>query len=368
MKIAIVGAGIVGVSAAYHLSRNGFEVLLIDKEHQGEATAAGAGIICPWLSSKAVNPDWYRFAKESACYYPKLIELLNQDEESQTGFCYSGAMAVSDNGSELDRLEAMVMKRREAFPEAGKIRRLNSQQARELFPPLREGLQAVHVTGGARVDGNLIRLAMKRAAKKHGAVIHHGEADLHIENGRCTRILMEDRDIEADAVIAAGGAWVKKQLNSIGVHVKVEPQRGQIIHLEINGKDTAAWPVILPQSSHYLVSFADSRVVIGATRETGSGFDYRLTAGGVHEVLQEGLKIAPGLADATLLESRIGFRPASEDQLPLLGNVPEVKNLVIATGLGPSGLTMGPLAGVIAAELAVKNNISMDLRAYDPLR
>lgn len=62
-----------------------------------------------------------------------------------------------------------------------------------------------------------------------------------------------------------------KVLEPLGLDISVEPQRGQIVHLQVPDQDTSEWPVIIPQSSHYLVSFDESRVVAGATRETGSG-------------------------------------------------------------------------------------------------
>ena len=68
--------------------------------------------------------------------------------------------------------------------------------------------------------------------------------------------------------------------------------------------------MILPPGSHYLLAFDESVVVAGATRESGSGFDYRVTAAGQMEVLTEALRVAPGLATATIIETRVGFRPA----------------------------------------------------------
>jgi D-amino-acid dehydrogenase len=69
-----------------------------------------------------------------------------------------------------------------------------------------------------------------------------------------------------------------------------------IVHLHVPETDTGTLPIILPAlSDYYLLGFPDSRIVIGATRETGSGFDFRVTAGGVTEVLQEGFRIAPNI-------------------------------------------------------------------------
>ena len=89
-------------------------------------------------------------------------------------------------------------------------------------------------------------------------------------------------------------------LEPTGVRLAVVPQRGQILHLRQPGIDTAGWPVLMPLNSYYLLAFEDSRVVVGATRETGTGFDYRVTAAGVAEV-QRG---ARGGAGAFVLDAR----------------------------------------------------------------
>jgi D-amino-acid dehydrogenase len=111
------------------------------------------------------------------------------------------------------------------------------------------------------------------------------------------------------------------------------------------GIQTGEWPVVLPLNGYYLLTFDDSRVVVGATREDGTGFDLRATAAGVAEVLAAGLAIAPGLSEATLIETRVGLRPMAPVRKPVLGPAPDVKGLYFGNGLGASGLTMGPFAG-----------------------
>src|SRR5690606_831870 len=94
------------------------------------------------------------------------------------------------------------------------------------------------------------------------------------------------------------------------------------------------------------------------------GFDRRLTAAGVHEVLSEALRVSPGLGQATIEEMRIGFRPASPDQIPVLGQAPGYRNLFLATGHGPSGLQLGPFSGAIVADLALGIPSPLDLSPY----
>jgi D-amino-acid dehydrogenase len=366
MKIIVIGSGIVGASTAYHLARKGAEVIIIDKQHEGQATAAGAGIVCPWIS-RVDDPDFYTLARGGACYYPKLVSQLKEDGESNLGYGLVGALAVSTDEDELNVIERKVRERQSETPEVGVVSRLSAEEARQLFPPLREDLQAVHVTGAARVDGRLLRDALKRGAEKHGAQSYTGVASLEIKNEKVVGAYVNNEFISADSVVIAAGAWAPELLAPLGIDTPVEPQRGQIVHLHLPDQNTSKWPVILPQSSHYLVSFEDSRVVVGATRETGSGFDYRVTAAGLKDVLHEALHVAPGLSEGTLQEVRIGFRPIGQDILPYLGQIPTVKGIVIANGLGASGLTMGPYVGSLAANLAMGEELEIDITAYNPL-
>jgi D-amino-acid dehydrogenase len=164
--------------------------------------------------------------------------------------------------------------------------------------------------------------------------------------------------------VVAAGAWASQILEPVGIRLAVAPQRGQIIHLRLPGADTARWPILMPLNSYYLLAFDDSRVVIGATREANSGFDYRMTAAGVAEVLNVGLAVAPGLASWTVHEIRIGFRPIAHDNRPKLGPVPGIDNLIVGNGLGPSGLSMGPYSGALLANAALGKPTELALGPY----
>src|SRR5205814_3280331 len=136
----------------------------------------------------------------------------------------------------------------------------------------------------------------RRAAVRHGARFVVGSAELVLKGNRASGVRVEGEVIEADTVVLAAGAWAPKMLEPTGLSLLVAPQRGQIVHLRRPGTDTARWPVLMPLNSYYLLAFEDSRVVVvGASRETNSGFDYRLTATGVAEVLNGWPAVAPGL-------------------------------------------------------------------------
>ena len=362
MRTIIIGAGVLGASAAFHLARTGAQVTVIDAHLDGRATAAGAGIICPWVSATE-DPSFYRLYCAGGEYYPDLIAALAEAGATDLGYRQAGAMLVSDDQEELAWLERMARQRAAAM--MGRITRLAAPEARALFPPLHNALGAVHIAGGARVDGRRLAASLLQAAAFHGAKVVRGHASLSVEADRVLGAELDGHRIPAERVIVTAGAWADRVLRPAGFPVAVEPQRGQIAHLRLQGVQTQDWPVILPPGSHYIVPFDDGRIVAGATRETGSGFDYRVTASGQAEILSEALRIAPGLGAATTIETRVGFRPVAAR--PLLGWVPNVSGLAVGNGLGAAGLTIGPLAGRLLADLVTGVAPILDLAPFDPL-
>jgi D-amino-acid dehydrogenase len=361
MRVIVVGAGIVGASCAYTARSLGAEVVLADAALPGRATAAGAGIVCPWWSDQAGDPVWYQFACAAARYYPELVAGLTA---ADVGYRQVGALILC-SADEQEHVRQQFAARRAEAPEIGEVQSLTGAQARARFPLLSGQRPAVLIDGAWRVDGRRVAAALATAAAAQGAVIKTGLAELVERSGRAAGVTVGEEFIEADAVVVAAGAWASTVLPP-GL---VEPQRGQIAHFSVAPADTAGWPVVVPAGhGHYMLTFDDHRVVAGATRETGSGFDYRVTAGGLAEVLREALTTAPGLATATHLETRVGFRPMSPDGRPVLGPVPGTDGLIVATGLGPTGLTMGPYAGAIAARLALGQPPGVDLAPFSPLR
>lgn len=367
MKVIIVGAGMFGASTAWHLVRQGASVTLVDRADAGRATAAGAGIVCPWMT---IHPDpaYYAIASGGARYYPQLVADLAADGETDLGYRRVGSIAIPDDPAELDAIEQRLLTRQAGAPEMGEVRRLTPAQAVGLFPPLRHDRPGLHIAGTARLNGRLVAAAMLRAAQKRGAVVVEGEAELVVSNARAQGVRVNGSLLDADAVVVAAGAWAPALLAPLGITLNVVPQKGQIVHLRMNGTDTSLWPVLHPPASYYLLTFDDSRVVVGATREDNSGFDYRVTAKGQSEVLNVGLTVAPGLANAELIETRIGFRPMAPDNMPLLGPVPAIEGLLIGDGLGHSGLTLGPYAGRLLADATLWRTPDLDIGPFDPLR
>lgn len=362
-RIIVIGTGILGASTAYHLAKRNVEVVTVDRSDQGQATSAAAGIINPWLTKRR-NQAWFQLAKNGACFYPDLIQALTEDGEYHSGYKRVGAIKLQKNEEKREETVKLAYKQKENSAEIGEIKSLNEQQTSELVPFLNETYSSVYISGAARVNGIDLQNSLLRAAKKHGAEHIHGDARLLTKENKVIGVEVDGISYEADIVIAATGSWMNDLLKPLHIELNIMPQRAQIIHLQTNNVDTSHLPIVLPPNNQYILPFEDGRIIVGATHETDVGFDYRVTAGGVHEVLNKALEIAPYLADSTVLETKVGFRPMTKGSFPIIGALPGYEGILLANGLGASGLTTGPFLGAELAKLALGENIEIDLNNY----
>lgn len=367
LKVVVAGAGILGASAAYELAKKGVEVILVDREEAGQATKAAAGIVCPWLSQRR-NKAWYQLAMRGAAYYPSLIESLQSDGETDTGYKKVGAISIHHDEKKLEGMVKRALKRRVTAPEIGDINRLSPEETRRLFPILAEGYGAVHVSGAARVDGKALRNALLRAAQKHGAVLIEGDASLISAGDTVTGVQIGEQDIQADTVIVTTGGWGNEILAPLGINFAVRKQRAQILHLNMHGVSTENWPVVMPPGNHYLLAFPEGKIVAGTTYEDEmeSKLKPEVTAGGIMEILKKAFDTAPALYESTVTETRAGYRPFTPGFLPVFGKLPSHKRILVGNGLGATGLTMGPYIGSLLAKMAVQEPLDIDTSEYDP--
>lgn len=363
-EIVVIGGGIVGASAAYSLARRHIRVTLVDRADNGQATAAGAGIIAPWSGP-------FPLAHKAAEYYEMVISRLMEDGEANTGYERIGQIHVATTEVEADRLPEVASQltdlKRAGASNIGDITLLEPAATQALFPPLGTVYSSVHTSGDARIDGRLMRDALRRAAQRLGARVVSGDAEMEVRADRATGVQAGSDYIPADAVIIASGAWSASFSGMLGVALPVRPQRGQILHLLLD-RPTRDWPIVGGFHSHYLLTFPENRVVAGATHEDEVGFESLVTAGGIYEDLREALRVAPGLAQATLKEARAGLRPVSRDGLPIIGRVPSLTNVWVATGHGANGLHLGPYSAELVAGQIAGEGSPIDLSPFSPSR
>jgi glycine/D-amino acid oxidase-like deaminating enzyme len=371
--VIVVGGGLVGVSTAYALVRGGARVLLVDRADRGRATDAGAGILSP--ETNARDPSgWFEFAERAVGYYPTLLEDLRSDRAGETGYARCGLLAVAVSEEErpaFERARAHILTRLGArgLPSRDDLREVSPRDARRLFPPLGDVIGAIHFRNAARVDGRLLARAIRSAAERRGLVAVEGSVErVVLAGGRAAGAVLGPDTVSAPRIAITGGAWSAAFGEQLGIRIPVEPQRGQIVHLRVSGAETAGWTIVTGFRDHYIVPWPEGRVAVGATRETGSGFDPRPTAAGFREVLTEALRVAPGLADAQILEIRVGLRPLCADGLPVLGAVPGADGVFLATGHGPTGLQLGPYSGKVVADLMLGRAPEVDLTPFRAAR
>src|SRR5690625_848063 len=362
-KVIIIGSGILGATAAYRLVKQGIDVTLIDRQDRGQATEAAAGIICPWLAQRR-NKAWYHLARSGAKMYPDLIDELTEAGETATGYKRVGAIRLHTDEDKLQSTKERVLKRRIDAPEIGDVTLLDEQETQAHMPIVDPDFRSLYVHGAARVDGRALRHALLRQVEKGGAKLITGHADLIANGNRVIGARVRETDIEADLVIATCGAWMNTLFAPIDIHFSGHQQKEQNRHLSLPHTDTGNWPVVMPPNNQYMLTLHD-RIIVGATHETKEGFNSRITAGGVHEILNQALKIAPGLSNSTYIETRVGFRPFTPGSIPIIGPLPNYDGVLLANGLGASGLTTGPFVGTQLAKLALDQPLDIQLENYD---
>jgi D-amino-acid dehydrogenase len=363
--VVVVGGGLVGASCAYELARAGLRVVVVDRHDAGRATDAGAGILSPETMG-GLPSGFLDLADLAGEHYRALIPALAEAGAPDPAYAVCGALRIAfrdfdDDAFAVNRELSMVR-----HPDA--LRTVTTDEARELFPPLADTRGAFLNVRGARVDGRALVGAVEFAARRLGVDWRDGAvSSVVVDHGRATAVRTERGDeLASGAVVLAGGAWTPELAGTFGVRTGVRPVRGQIVHLDVDA-DTSRWPVLQPIFSHYVVPWSDGRVALGATVEDAA-FDARPTAAGLRQLFAEGLRVSPGLADATFREVRVGLRPVSDDDLPLLGPLPDAANVHVATGHGANGLLLGPVSGRLVADVITARAPAVDLAPFSPAR
>ena len=236
-KVAIIGAGIVGATAGYYLSKESdLEVTVFD-HGQGQATEAAAGIISPWFSKRR-NKAWYKMARLGADFYVDLLADLEKSGQEIDFYQRSGVFLLKKDETKLEELYQLALQRREESPLIGQLAILDQASANELFPGLQGFGRLLYASGGARVDGQLLVTRLLEAS----------QVKLVKEKAILTPLASGYQIGEEvfDQVILATGAWLGHLLEPLGYEVDVRPQKGQLRDYQL-AQDMEAYPVVMPE-------------------------------------------------------------------------------------------------------------------------
>ena len=376
--VVVVGGGLVGASLAYELVSAGVDTVLVDRHDPGRATDAGAGILSP-ETNRDPDPGFAAFGLAAAHHYESLVARLADDGVTEVGFDVTGSLLVAERPGDDAFMEEAVRLVEERCP--GLAEEIDPVEVARYFPPLGPVRRALLNPAARRVDGRVLNAALLEGAASRGlrevATAVTG-LDLDRKRGTVRGVVTAEGTLPAGAVVIAGGAWSPEMADALAASVPVAPLKGQIVHLTLPGTDSRRWTMVQPVLGFYLVPWPDGRVACGGTMEAQAGFDNRPTADGLHQLLRECLRSAPGLAQATVAEVRVGLRPATPDDRPVIGPVPGWSNVHLATGHGAEGLLLGPYSARVVAHALLGVETSADpaeravaaraLEAYSPER
>ena len=353
-KVAIIGAGIVGSTAAYYLSKNpAYQVTVFDYG-QGQATKAAAGIISPWFSKRR-NKEWYRMARLGADFYLDLIVDLQKDGFATEFYQQTGVFLLKKKEESLEALYDLADQRRKESPLIGDLRLLSRAESAEYFPDLKGFDRLLYASGGARVEGSLLTQALLAAS---GAEVIQKKVSLDIRDGA----FWVNRSC-FDQVILAIGAWLPELLKPLGYQVDVRPQKGQLRDYQ-TALVTDDYPVVMPEGELDIIPFQNGKISMGATHENEMGYDLRVDQDLLDKMEQEAFYYFPSLSQANRMSERVGIRAYTSDFSPFFGQVPDLSQVFAASGLGSSGLTTGPLIGYHLAQMVQGKSGSLNPADY----
>ena len=340
-KVAIVGAGIVGATAAYYLSKEtDIEVTVFDHGH-GQATKAAAGIISPWFSKRR-NKVWYRMARLGADFYVDLLNDLQESGQEVDFYQRSGVFLLKKDDSKLEELYQLALQRRDESPLIGELAILDQVSASKLFPGLKGFERLLYASGGARVDGQLLVSRLLDASQVK--VVKKEVSLIPLLSGYQIDNQMFDQ------VILSTGAWLGHILEPLGYEVDVRPQKGQLRDYQVD-LDMASYPVVMPEGEWDLIPFPGGKLSLGATHENDMRFDLTVDKNLLQQMAEAANPFYPSLKDAVLSGERVGIRAYTSDFSPFFGQVPNLSGVYTASGLGSSGLTTGPIIGYHLAQM-----------------
>ncbi len=361
MDVVIIGGGVSGCSIAYHLSKAGVQVTVLERaEVAAEASSAAAGLLAPGgvLTGPAAGRELFLAS------WSITAGLLAEVEEAsgiQVEYQETGALHTITNADE----EAQERRYARVWQDYGlPVMWLKGAEVREYEPLLNPSIDAaLYIPHATSIRPRLVTQAYAEAARRLGARILERTEVTGFEqsSGKVTGVqIAQGETIGCDSVIIATGAWSEQVGNWLGLSIPVFPARGQILALK-----QPATPLkhTIFGEDLYVVPKVDHTMYVGATIER-VGFDKGNTAGGLAWLLSSAIRLLPELEHATLERVWAGLRPSSKDSYPILGKAPGWENVILATGHGAGGFELSAITGKTITELVTTGHTSAVIQPF----
>ena len=362
----MVGGGAIGLGIAWRAALAGMTVTLVDEAPGRGASWAAAGMLAPVTEVHYGEQALLQLNLAAAARWPGFAAELEEASGRPVGYRPAGTLAVARDADDNAALEDLYQFQLRCGLE---VERLRSRECRQLEPGLAPSIRGgVLAPGDHQVDNRALVEALLAACQRAGVRLVEARATgLTVEGDRVTGVVLAGGErLTAGMVVLAAGCWSGGLGGLAGeVLAPVRPVKGQLLYLR--------GPADRPLCSRnvrglevYVVPRGDGRVVVGATVEE-QGFDTRVTAGAVHDLLRAAMELLPDAAELELVETVVGLRPGSPDNAPLLGPAgPE--GLVVATGHYRNGILNTPTTADTIAELLATGQVPEMIAPFSPGR
>lgn len=346
--VIIVGGGIIGLSAAWQLQQEGVAVVVLDPAPGTGASHAAAGMLAPIHEAYWGESHILRLNLAASQAWPAFADELGVDSVDYRRNGTLMAAYDADDKALLDNLGDLH--EQEGLP----VERLRSRECRSLEPLLTPGVRGGvyspldHQVNPRRVVAELLNRVPTIAVSA-------------TEVARNQVVSADGQVMACQQVVVAAGAWTGRLLR-----VPIRPLKGQVLRLS-GPEGLLRLPVrcVVQGSTVYAVPRSDGEIVVGATQEE-QGFDTRVTAGGIYELLRDVLAMLPGLREIDLVETWAGLRPGAPDNAPIIGTGDD--GIVYATGHYRNGILTAPITAAAVSALVIGRRPPVDLSPFSPSR
>ncbi|GCF06996.1 glycine oxidase ThiO [Dictyobacter arantiisoli] len=337
--VVIVGGGIIGCATAYFLRKAQLSVTLLEQGEIGrQSSGAAAGLLAPLGALNGPGP----FTDLLLCGFQQFVELVSELEDVsglKLDFVRSGTLRVVRDLKYVARLK----KRLEAWQTLGlHLSWLDGVDVQQLEPALLPTIAgAIYAPDEAQINPVRFVGAFASAACQLGARLyqHTTVSEIIHEQNKIVGVrTASGTTFTGQHVVLAAGVWSEHLCSPLNVTLPLRPIRGQMIALE---QPAPALRHIVFGDAMYLLP-RDTHVLVGATRKD-AGFDVSVTQEETLQLQHAAIRLMPSLKSSVLVRAWAGLRPGTPDRYPILGPVPEWKNLVLATGYNSVGLMLSAI-------------------------
>jgi glycine oxidase len=361
-RVIIVGGGVIGLSIGWQLAKAGCGVSIYERNYAGRSASwSAAGMLAPLAEVHFEEKALLQLGNLSLQMYPEWVEALEADSGMSVGYRTEGTLIVG-----LDQDDARELKHLYESQQFLNLpcKWLTGAEAREMEPLLSPKVTAaIFSPSDHQVDNRLMVEALIVAYQRAGGSLYENMPveKIEIRDVKARGVWVEGVLDNGDVIVLAAGCW-SNEIEGLPGIVKppLRPVKGQILALQMEAGVILEKVIRTIRAKYltdvYLAPKNDGRLVIGATNEE-MGFDTRLTAGGLFELLRGAWEAVPGVYDLPIVETWTGLRPGSRDNAPILGET-AVENLVMATGHYRNGILLAPVTAREIAALVLTGQTS----------